>query len=125
MTQKFSPTINEDRLIGGSKNFGFAKFAPSISDVVGDPVIYGTLQKMGSILYFGITMVGDTETVSSVFSPPVKSYMRDLGSGEVIVYRGVLFDTDVVYQNDDGTFTLNDDTVVGGVKRITGFYWVE
>jgi len=125
MTQRFAPTVNEDFLIGGSKSFGTEVFAPSITNLSGTHAAYGRYQRISSIIVFSISLVGTSTTASSVLSLPIKPYMRDLGSGIEIIYKGVLFDDVLIHQNADGTFDLTDDTVTDDVRRITGFYWVE
>jgi hypothetical protein len=125
MTQRFTPTVNEESLIGGSRSFGTEIFVPSITNLSGAHTAYGRYQRMSSIIVFSIALVGTSTTASSVLSLPIKPYMRELGSGIEIIYKGVLFDDVLIDQNADGTFDLSDDTVTGDVRRITGFYWVE
>lgn len=125
MGQRFSPTINEDPLVGGSRSFGMSTFVPNISNLSGTHNAFGKLQRIGGILFFGIVLDGTSTTASSVLTLPITPYMRDFGSGLEIVQRGILYDTAIVAQNDNGTFTLADATTTTNQRRITGFYWVE
>jgi hypothetical protein len=133
MPQQFSPTLNEDRLIGGTQNFGSEKFAPSITNLSGDYKLRGTIQRVGKILHFAILIEGDGGAftlASSVFTPPVKAYERTVNSvADTTVFKGMAYHMGAantwIPQNDNGTFTLTNETRTGTSSWITGYYWVE
>ena len=133
MPQEYSPTINEERGIGGSKNFGADKFNPTITNLTGDYNLIGSLQRVGRVLYFSILIEGKGGSFtlsSSVLSPPVKPFKRTVnGVANSCVFKGVCFQngaaTSTIMQNNDGTFTLTNETRTGQSTWITGYYWVE
>lgn len=133
MPQQFAPTINEERGIGGSQNFGADKFAPSISNLSGDYILRGNIQRVGKILHFAILIEADGgsfTTASSVFTPPVNPYKRTVNAvADTPVFKGYAYHmgaaNSFIPQNNDGTFTLTDETRTGTNSWITGYYWVE
>lgn len=133
MVQQYSPTLNEDRLIGGIQNFGSLKFSPSITNLSGDYVLHGQIQRVGRILHFSVLIEGDGGSftlASSVLSPPVKSFKRTVNSvSNVTVFKGICFQNGAalttIAQNDNGSFNLVNETRTGTSTWITGYYWVE
>lgn len=133
MPQEYKPTVNEERLIGGSVNFGADSFSVSISNITGDYKLRGQIQKVGRILHFAVLIesTGGSFTLSSsILRPPVKSFKRTVnGSPNTTVFKGVCYQNGATFttipQNNDGTFTLTNETRTGTNTWITGYYWVE
>lgn len=133
MPQQYSPTVNEEQLIGGSKSFGSDKFAPLITNLSGSYLLRGQLQRIGRVLHFAILIEangGSFTLASSVLTPPVKPYKRTVnGVADTVVFRGSCIQSGaantVIVQNTDGTFTLTNETRTGLNTWITGHYWVE
>lgn len=133
MTQEFRPTVNEEKGIGGFRNFGAEKWAPTITNLSGDYILRGHIQRVGRILHFSVLIEangGSFTLASSVLSPPVKPYKRTVASvADTVVFKGVCFQngaaTSTIMQNADGTFNLTNETRTGANTWITGYYWVE
>lgn len=133
MPQEFRPTLNEEDLVGGSKSFGAVKFVPNITNLSGNYILRGHVQRVGRILHFAVLIEADGgafTTASSVLSPPVKSFKRTVNSvADTTVFKGICFQNGAalttIAQNDDGTFNLVNETRTGTSTWITGYYWVE
>lgn len=131
--QEYRPTVNEDRLIGGSRNFGADKFVPNITNLTGDYKLRGHIQRVGRILHFAVLIEADGGSftlTSSVLSPPIKPYLRTINSvADTTVFKGLCVQngaaTSTIMQNSDGTFSLTNETRTGTNTWITGYYWVE
>lgn len=133
MSQEFRPTLNEESLVGGSKSFGAVKFVPTITNISGEYLLRGHVQRVGRILHFAVLIEangGAFTLASSVLSPPVKSFKRTVNSvADTTVFKGICFQNGAalttIAQNDDGTFNLVNETRTGTNTWITGYYWVE
>lgn len=124
----FHPTVNEERGIGGSRNFGSQTFAPSVTNVTGTHTKSGTIQRMGKLLFWAMEFTGTSTTASSVFTPPISPQRINAAAtyeANNIVHGGMLFDENSVkVMNSDGTYTLDDATKTDGVRRFSGWYWI-
>ena len=133
MPQEYRPTRNEDSLVGGSKSFGSDKFVPSITNLTGDYKLRGHVQRIGRVIHFAVLIEangGSFTLASSVLSPPIKPYKRTVNSvADTTVFRGVCYQSgaalSTIIQNNDGTFSLTNETRTGNNTWITGHYWVE
>lgn len=119
---EFNPTVNEDREIGGAKNFGSSSFIPNITNVTGTYKASGVYQRMGKLLFWAFELTGTSTTTSSVFTPPIApqriSAAANYKAGEIAhVGDGV--------QSVNGTYAIANATVTDGVRRLSGWYWTK
>lgn len=126
---EFKPTINEEKGIGGSRNFGSQTFTPSVTNVTGTYSTSGVYQKVGKLLFWSFELTGDSTTASSVFTPPVSpqriSAAATYEAGNMS-HGGMFFDGNILsFMNPDGTCDLNDEAVNDGVRRFSGWYWIK
>ncbi len=125
---EFKPTINEERQIGGSANFGSQPFVPTIDGLSGDYILSGVYQKMGKLLFWAFEITGTSTTAGAVFTPPISpqrlpaaATYEPLG----ISHQGIMADEDsLAVQRNDGAYVLQDAAYVG-VRRFTGWYWIK
>lgn len=126
---EFSPTINEDKDVGGSKNFGSRSFIPNITGVTGAHTKSAVYQKMGKIIFWAFELTGTSTTTSSVFTPPIAPQRLPSAAtyeAGTISHAGVLFSTTgMVFMNSNGTYSIPDAVTTNGVRRITGWYWIK
>lgn len=133
MVQEYRPTVNEEKEIGGSRNFGADKWTPSITNLSGNYKLRGHIQRVGRILHFAVLIEADGGSftlASSVLTPPIKPFKRTVnGVADTVVFKGVAVHngaaTTTISQNSDGTFNLTNETRTGTNSWITGHYWVE
>lgn len=126
---EFHPTINEERGIGGSRNFGSQAFSPSITNVTGTYLASGVYQRIGKVLFWAVELTGDSTTTSSVFTPPISPQRISAAAAYeagLISHGGMMFDEDSFkMMSTTGTYALDNATVNDGVRRFSGWYWIK
>lgn len=126
---EFHPTINEEKLIGGSQTFGSRFFTPDLTGVTGTYTLSGVYQRMGRILFWAVDITGTSTTTSTIFTPPItpqKINPAAVLEASLMAYQAPFFDEDGVYiMNTNGTCSIPDKTVTDGVRRLSGWYWIK
>jgi hypothetical protein len=127
---QFHPTINEEREIGGSRNFGAKSFTPDLTGVTGTYISRGIYQGVGKILFWSFELTGNSfTTTSAVFTPPIppqKVSAAAVFEAGQMAHGGMFFDENSMHiMNTDGTCSLDNATTTDGVRRFSGWYWTK